>query len=148
MIGRSSYWATAVLAGTGAWVAFPPVGARVVILIIAAVVVGDSLRNFNLSWGAPVTAQTQPALYAVVEGVAGRLGVDKPHRVWLTPFGPAVRLFPDGRRPMLRFHLAVVSCLTRAQLEALIAHELAALRYPRRRLVLRLRAACLEELDE
>ena len=48
----------------------------------------------------PVTPQTQPALYAVVEVVAGRLGVSVPDRVWLMSFGPAVRLFPDGRRPM------------------------------------------------
>ena len=148
VIGRTLYWGAALAAGAGAWVAFPSVGARVVVLIIAAVIIGDNIPTFNRRWGAPVTAQTQPALYALVEGVARRLDVPTPDRMWLISFGPAVRLFLDGRRSMLRFHVAAVSCLTRAQLEALVAHELVLSRYQRRRLVLRLRTACLEEMDE
>ena len=75
---------------------------RVFLVLIAVATVLQNIRRFNTSWGAPVTPQTQPALYAVVEVVAGRLGVSVPDRVWLMSFGPAVRLFPDGRRPMLR----------------------------------------------
>jgi hypothetical protein len=138
-----------VLIGIGAEITYHDLKSRVLALVFFALALAQVWpggRNYRR--GAPVTAETQPALNDVIERVAERLRVPAPDRMWLVGFAPLARLKTDGRRCYLRLGVAAVACLTRAQLEAVVAHELVLLRYRHPWLVLRLREAYLDELEE
>jgi hypothetical protein len=76
--------------------------------------------------GRPLTATTQPALHRLVQDCAARLGVPAPQQIWLGPDTVVEGGF--GRRGTgLVVGLPVAWSLSRAELTALIEHELAAL---------------------
>jgi hypothetical protein len=133
----------------GWWLNDHDLTSRVIVSVFMALAILPSVpgRRRNHPWGAPVTPETQPALAAVIERVAERLRVPLPDRVWLMGYGPMARLVPDGRQRHLRLCAPGIPCLSRSQLEAMVAHELVLLRYWHPWLVVRLREAYLQELD-
>ena len=138
-----------VAAGLLAWSDGHHVGLAVPTVVLTGAVAAARWprtgRRFR--WGAAVTPQTQPTLYALVERVAATLDSPLPDLVWLV-HEPIVRSHLAGGRRHLWIGLPLVSCVTRAQLEALVAHELAVLRYEHAPLVLRLRFACMKDRDD
>lgn len=87
--------------------------------------------------GAAVTEQRQPAVHTLVAEAARRIGTAPPDRIWLTGEPVVVARVKDRRRD-LRIGLPLVACLPRAELAALIGHELSLLHHRRAWLVTRL----------
>ena len=82
--------------------------------------------------GIPLRRADAPTLFASIESVAQKVGVRPPGRVLLTPDGGAgVAELPrawGGTRSYLLLGLPLLESLTCAQLDAVLAHELAHLR--------------------
>jgi hypothetical protein len=92
--------------------------------------------------GVPVTAESQPALHALVDTVAARLGVRRPRRVRLVANAAVVAATSFGRRELHIGH-PLLACLSEAELAALIGAELSLLGQRRPRLAVWLRGEWL-----
>jgi hypothetical protein len=98
--------------------------------------------------GTRVTAQSQPALHALVHEVARRIGVEPPIRIWLTGVPVvAARVTVVGQRELL-IGAPLLAGLATAELRPLIAYELSLLRHTRPRLVLNLHHQWVELTSE
>jgi hypothetical protein len=76
--------------------------------------------------GVPITAESQPALHQLVHDCAARLGVPAPPRIWLGP-DAVVESGVDRHGAGLVIGLPVAFALSRAELTALLEHELGVL---------------------
>jgi hypothetical protein len=94
--------------------------------------------------GVPAAAQAE--LLALVAEVAARVGVARPDAVLLTGYG-TIRSWASRRHRRLLVGLPLLQCLTRDEVRALVAHELAIVDHRRANLVVRLRALYEEAVD-
>src|SRR3954468_2962084 len=94
--------------------------------------------------GVPAAAQAE--LLALVAEVAARVGVARADAVLLTGDG-TIRSWASRRHRRLLVGLPLLQCLTRDEVRALVAHELAVVDHRRANLVVRLRALYEEAVD-
>ncbi|MFU8853201.1 hypothetical protein ACNAW0_19750 [Micromonospora sp. SL1-18] len=96
--------------------------------------------------GALVTEEGRHELHALVATAAARLGTPMPDRIWMTAEASVKLTAVAGRRHLL-IGLPLLTCLSAAELRALVGYQLALLRHRRPGLLARLRDLWTESVE-